>query len=52
MNRNMLRQAQRGDAQGLFYFTTYEQIRPETLLSAPIWRRADRQERVPLFFAD
>jgi hypothetical protein len=49
---NMLRQAQRADTRGLFYFTTYDKLNIETVLSSPIWRRADRQELVPLFFID
>ena len=47
---NMLRQARRGDARGAFYFTTYDRLNVETVLSASIWRRADRQDLVPLFF--
>jgi hypothetical protein len=47
---NMLQQARRGDARGVFYFTTYERLSVETVLSASIWRRADRQDLVPLFF--
>jgi hypothetical protein len=47
---NMLHQARRGDTKGLFYFTTYARLNVETVLSAPIWRRADRQDLVPLFF--
>lgn len=30
--RNMLQQARRGDAKGLFYFTTYEKININTIL--------------------
>jgi hypothetical protein len=48
----MLRQARRGDARGLFYFTTYERLNVKTILSAPIWWRADREDSVPLFFVD
>jgi hypothetical protein len=50
--QNMLRQARRGNAKGSFYFTTYEQLNPETMLQSPIWRRADRDEKVPLLFVD
>ena len=46
--KNMLRQARRAKAAGLFYFTTYDQISPATLLESPIWRRADRDEPMPL----
>jgi hypothetical protein len=49
---NMLRQARRGKAKGLFYFTTYDQVTIESLLHAPIWQRADRDEPVPLLFID
>jgi len=49
---NMLNQARRAKALGLFYFTTYDRVSPETLLHAPIWRRADRSDEVPLLFMD
>ena len=49
---NMLLQARRTDAKGIFYFTTYDQVNPKTLLQVPIWQRADRDERVPLLFID
>lgn len=49
---NMLSQARRGDAKGLFYFTTYDRLTEQTVLSAPIWQRADRPDSVPLFFPD
>lgn len=49
---NMLRQARRGKAKGLFYFTTYDGVGVDTILFSPIWRRADRQELVPLLFID
>ena len=49
---NMLRQAQRGRAKGLFYFTTYDDICVDTILFSPIWRRADRDELVPFLFLD
>ena len=49
---NMLRQARIAKAEGLFYFTTYDQINPATLLSAPIWRRVDRKEKMPFVFID
>ena len=50
--RNMLQQARRGDAKGLFYFTTYGKINIKTILLSPIWQRADRAEPVPLLFLD
>ena len=50
--KNMLRQARRGKAKGLFYFTTYDQVSADTILHTPIWRRADRGEKVPLLFID
>ena len=49
---NMLSQARRGNAQGIFYFTTYDQINVNNLLFTPIWRRADRDDPVPLLFVD
>ena len=50
--KNMLHQARIGKAKGLFYFTTYDRINVKTLLHAPIWKRADRKEPVPLLFID
>jgi len=49
---NMLRLARRGDTKGLFYFTIYNYLNEENILFAPIWRRADRQDLVSLFFMD
>lgn len=49
---NMLRQAKRAKAKGLFYFTTYDKLNADTLLHAPIWQREDRAESVPLVFLD
>lgn len=49
---NMLSQAERAKTNGLFYFTTFDRITPQTLLHSPIWRRTDRQEEVPLLFLD
>jgi hypothetical protein len=50
--RNMLQQAGRTAARGLFYFTTYARVTPATLLFSPIWQRADRDEPVPLIWLD
>ncbi|MCP4288863.1 MAG: hypothetical protein GY792_31315 [Gammaproteobacteria bacterium] len=50
--RNMLRQARRTGAQGLFYFTTFAKIKVDTILHEPIWQRADREDAVPLLFLD
>ena len=50
--RNMLSQARQGDAKGLFYFTTYERVKVDTILFSPIWQRADRDGPVPLVFVD
>ncbi|HEY9078069.1 MAG TPA: replication-relaxation family protein [Anaerolineaceae bacterium] len=50
--RNMLSQAKQGEGKGLFYFTTYEKISTGTILNAPIWRRADRDDLVPMIFLD
>lgn len=49
---NMLSQAQRAQTNGLFYFTTFNKINPDTLLHSPIWQRTDRKEPVPLVFLD
>ncbi|MCJ7532863.1 MAG: hypothetical protein MUO64_17805 [Anaerolineales bacterium] len=35
-----------------FNFTTYDRVNVETVLYAPIWRRADRHDAGPLFFMD
>jgi hypothetical protein len=48
--RNMKNQAKRAEAKGLFYFTTYDQIKVKSLLFSPIWYRADREEPVPMLF--
>ncbi|MBN1536900.1 MAG: replication-relaxation family protein [Anaerolineales bacterium] len=50
--QNMLSQARKGEAKGLFYFTTFEKINSHTILHAPIWYRIDRVEPVPLLFLD
>ena len=49
---NMLSQARQAKVNGLFYFTTFDKITPETLLQSPIWRRVDRPDLVPLIFLD
>jgi hypothetical protein len=49
--RNMLQQARRAEARGLFYFTTYDQISVETLLYSLIWQRADQDQPVSLLSA-
>jgi hypothetical protein len=50
--RNMLNQARKADAKGLFFFTTSDQVTPSALLLSPIWRRADRDVSVPLIYID
>jgi len=50
--RNMLNQARRANTNGIFYFTTFDQINPNTLLQTPIWQRTDREDLVPLVFLD
>jgi hypothetical protein len=50
--RNMLQQARKGDAKGLFYFTTYERINVKSMLVSPIWQRSDRVEPIPMLFLD
>jgi hypothetical protein len=49
---NMLSQARKAEAKGLFYFTTFDRLTPESMLSSPIWQRSDRDEPVPLLFVD
>lgn len=49
---NMMRQARRGKAEGLFYFTTYDRLSVDSILLTPIWQRADRDKPVPLLFLD
>jgi hypothetical protein len=49
---NMLSQASLAKVNGLFYFTTFDKLHPETLLHSPIWQRADRKDKVPLVFLD
>ena len=49
---NMLRQARRAKTKGLFYFTTFDQVAPDSLIYSPIWQREDREEPVPLVFLD
>ena len=49
---NMLNQTRNVKEKDYFYFTTFNQVNPETMLQAPIWRRADRDELVPLIFID
>ncbi len=46
---NMLLQARHAETKGEFYFTTFDQISPQTLLFNPIWRRADRTSRRQCF---
>lgn len=50
--RNMLNQARLADAKGVFYFTTFSLLNSATILRAPIWKRADRDDLVPLLFVD
>ena len=49
---NMISQSKRAETKGYFYFTTFDKLSPETTLHVPIWRRADRDELVPLLFID
>jgi hypothetical protein len=49
---NMLSQARSAKTKGFFYFTTYDQVHTDTILFAPIWRRVDRDDAVPLLFID
>jgi hypothetical protein len=50
--KNMLKQAKRAKAKGLFYFTTYDHLSSQTVLHEPIWQREDREDKVPLIFLD
>ena len=49
--QNMKHQAELaiGTDARVFYFTTYGQIRPDTLLTAPIWYRGGDDHPCPLF---
>ena len=49
---NMINQAERAEAKGSFYFTTFDRINEKTVLRDPIWFRADKEESVPLFFIE
>lgn len=49
--RNMLSQAKH-KTKGLFYFTTFDNLSPKTILHAPIWKREDRTGLVPLLFIE
>ena len=46
--RNMVEHAGRAGASGLFFFTTFAQVDPDTVLHAPIWTAAGRVESVSL----
>lgn len=48
--RNMKRQTETvaGRDAGLFYFTTFDQVRPQTVLEA-IWYRGGEEQPIPLF---
>jgi len=48
---NMKRQAEvaAGDDAKVFYFTTLEAVKPETVLTAPIWYRGGDESPIPLF---
>ena len=42
--KNMKAQAERSGGKGLFYFSTFDKVRPETVLTEPIWMLAGHQE--------
>lgn len=42
--QNMKAQAERTGGMGLFYFTTFESLMPETLFSQPVWWLAGKPE--------
>ncbi len=48
---NLKRQveAEAGEGASIFYFTTFDQVRPDTILSAPIWKRGGDTEQHKLF---
>ncbi len=48
---NLKRQveAEAGEGASIFYFTTFDQVRPETILSAPIWHRGGDSDQHKLF---
>jgi len=48
----MLSQAHRAKTDGRFFFTTFDQINPDTIPQSPIWRRTDRENSVPPVFLD
>lgn len=50
--KNMFEQAKRAETNGLFYFTTFDQVNIDSILFTPIWHRADRKEQVPMVFID
>jgi hypothetical protein len=41
---NMKTQTERAGGEGLFYFTTFEQVSPESVLTQPIWQLAGTDE--------
>ena len=47
---NMLSQSRLAKAKGLFVFTTFDKVDPNTILFEPIWRRDDRDDFVQLLF--
>jgi hypothetical protein len=49
---NMLLQAKTAKTKGMFYFTTFDRVNPASILFAPIWKRADKDELVPMIFID
>ena len=49
---NMLNQARLANAKGLFVFTTFDKVDPNTILFKRIWQREDRDDFVPLLFID
>jgi len=42
--RNMKAQAERSGGKGLFYFSTFDKVTPESVLTEPIWMLAGHQE--------
>jgi hypothetical protein len=46
--KNMITQTKRAGGEGVFYFTTFDQLSAETVLTEPIWRRVGRKRPVSL----
>ncbi|HUV52079.1 MAG TPA: replication-relaxation family protein [Dehalococcoidia bacterium] len=45
---NMREQAERSGGEDLFYFTTFDQVSPESVLTQPIWKPAGTDKAAPM----